>query len=319
MNNKPLISVITPAYNHEKYIEETINSIINQTYQNLEYIIIDDGSTDNTWQIIQRLKPLCEKRFAHFVCLTQKNSGTTLTLNRLIDKTQGEYLYCISSDDVAKPQAIEKLYQHISADPQNVLVVSDDELIDSASQPISWDAKKNILPYGKGYNSFGSYLKKMRPDVDFNGKNFGSYETLLSGNYIPNGFIIRKSAMPAYTTNAPLEDWYQNLQLSKKGKLLYLDEILFSYRWHSSNTIANTSKINEYSKRTFEYEKEILQQNPQYKEFLDMYTRFSENGNKKVSFKIGSFLEIYRCKSPFFNKKFLRLFNKTWLLSCKNK
>ena len=59
----PLVSVIIPAYNHEKYVQETISSIIKQTYQNLELIVIDDGSTDNTWQEINNLKGICEKRF----------------------------------------------------------------------------------------------------------------------------------------------------------------------------------------------------------------------------------------------------------------
>lgn len=318
MKNKPLVSVITPAYNHEKYIEETIRSVIAQTYPNLEYIIIDDGSSDNTWQIIQDLKPECEKRFARFVCLTQKNVGTTLTVNRLIECASGEFIYCLASDDAAKPRAVEKLYEVLSSDLQNVLAVADNEIIDASSRPVSWDDKRNIRPYGKGYNSFGSYLKKMRPDVDFGGSSFGSYRTLLSGNYIPNGVMTRKSAMSPYTTEAHLEDWYQWLQLSKKGKFVYLDEILFSYRWHGANTISNIAKINEYSKKTFNYEREILN-NPQFGEYLEQYMRFAEEGNKKVSFRLGRFLEIYRCKTPFFNKKFIRLFHKTWCLSCKNK
>ena len=318
MNNKPLISVITPAYNHEKYIEETIRSVIAQTYQNLEYIILDDGSSDHTWQIIQKLKPVCEKRFTRFVCIKQKNAGVTTSMNRLIENAKGEYIFSLSSDDAAKPQAIEKLYAVLSADTQNVLAVADNEIINSTSQRVSWDAKRKILPLGQGYDSFGSYLKKMRPDVDFGGSNFGSYETLLAGNYITNGFMTRARAMSPYTTEAPLEDWYQWLQLSKKGKFVYLDEILFAYRWHDSNTISNVGKINEYSKKTFEYEREILK-DPQYSRFSEIYNRFAENGHKKVSFRLGNFIEIYRCKSPFFNRKFVRLFNKTWCVSSKNK
>ena len=318
MTDKPLISITTPAYNHEKYIEETIRSVIAQTYPDLEYIIIDDGSSDNTWQIIQDLKPECEKRFARFVCLTQQNAGITRTLNRLMENVRGEYVYSLASDDVAKPRAIEKLYRCLSADPQNVLAVGDDEIINNRSERVSWDAKRNILPFGIGYESFGSYLQKMRPDVDFGGENFGSYKTLLAGNYIPNGFLMRTRAVSPYTAEAPLEDWYQALQLSKKGKLVYLDEILFSYRWHGSNTISNIKKINEYSKKTFAYEREILK-DPQFGQYLDIYTRFAETGREKTCFKLGNFFEIYRCKSPFFNKKFLRLFNKTWCLNSKSK
>ena len=63
MSINPLVSVIIPAYNHEKYIKKAIESIINQTYENIELIIVDDGSDDFTWNKIQEMKPLCEKRF----------------------------------------------------------------------------------------------------------------------------------------------------------------------------------------------------------------------------------------------------------------
>ena len=107
-NNSPLVSVIIPAYNHEKYVQETVKSIINQTYKNIELIIIDDGSTDNTWQKIQEIKEECEKRFKRVFFETKKNEGTCKTLTKLISLTQGEFVYLIASDDRAKPKAIEK-------------------------------------------------------------------------------------------------------------------------------------------------------------------------------------------------------------------
>ena len=61
--SKTLVSVIIPAYNHEKYVQETIKSIINQTYQNIELIVIDDGSKDSTWQKILEMKDKCGRRF----------------------------------------------------------------------------------------------------------------------------------------------------------------------------------------------------------------------------------------------------------------
>ena len=59
MFNKSLVSVLIPAYDHEKYVQETIKSIINQTYQNIELIIVDDGSKDSTWQKIQEMREEC--------------------------------------------------------------------------------------------------------------------------------------------------------------------------------------------------------------------------------------------------------------------
>ena len=67
--NKALISILIPAYNHEKYIQETIQSIIQQSYQNLELIIINDGSNDTTWEKINAMRELCENRFVRTIFL----------------------------------------------------------------------------------------------------------------------------------------------------------------------------------------------------------------------------------------------------------
>ena len=76
MSIKPLVSIVIPAYNHEKYIKETIKSLINQTYENLELIVIDDGSTDSTFEKLQELKQECEERFVRVVFQKKENEGT---------------------------------------------------------------------------------------------------------------------------------------------------------------------------------------------------------------------------------------------------
>ena len=92
MKNKKLVSILISAYNHEKYIEETIYSIINQDYRNIELLIIDDGSQDKTWDIIQSLKEKCIKRFTRIYFHKQINAGFCVTLNYLLDRANGEYI-----------------------------------------------------------------------------------------------------------------------------------------------------------------------------------------------------------------------------------
>ena len=81
MPSDDLISVIISAYNHEKNIEECIRSIMAQTYQNIELLIIDDGSKDGTFVKMRELKPECEKRFVRVVLETQENHGVYYTGN----------------------------------------------------------------------------------------------------------------------------------------------------------------------------------------------------------------------------------------------
>lgn len=256
-----LISVIIPAYNHEKYIKECIRSIMAQTYQNIELLVIDDGSKDGTFEILQSLKPECEKRFVRVVFETQENQGTRVTLNRLIDLAQGQYLYTIASDDMAKPQAIETLHLFLSQNPDYVLAVGDNEIINGKSERIYWGKNRAVLPENEAlYKTFGDELHLNAPDNKCD--DFVAYANLLKGNHIPNGCLSSRQAMidaGKYDESVFLEDWYINLQLSKFGKFKYIPEILFSYRWHDSNTVSSSeykAKLLEIYRQIYEHEKE---------------------------------------------------------------
>ncbi|EKA3516118.1 TPA: glycosyltransferase family 2 protein [Campylobacter coli] len=257
----PLISVLIPAYNHQNYIQECIESVICQDYGNLELIILDDGSSDLTWLKIIELEKKCRVRFSNFSSMTRQNKGIYETLNELIELSNGEYIYLLASDDrIQNEKAISTLYQIISHDDKIVLAVGDSEIIDCNSNRIAWDIKQNIVKFNEGYNTFWEYFCYRHPRVKKNSKdmkNFGSYRTLVKGNYIPNGYLIRAEKLKKiekFTAKAPMEDWFMHLQLSKLGRYKFTKEILFSYRWHDENTIKNKkqNKIkNKITKRYF--------------------------------------------------------------------
>lgn len=256
-----LISVLISAYNHERYVEECIRSIMDQTYQNIELLVIDDGSKDDTFKILQSLESECAQRFSRVVFRTQGNSGTCVSLNRMLDEAKGEYIYPLASDDAIKPQAIEKLYHFLSQNKDYVLAVGDNEIIDGNSNRIYWGEKRTIVPKEKAKSlTVGDDLKLNPPEC--NHPDFGSYSDLLKGNYIPNGFLIPKQALfdiGKYNPDMYLEDWYMNLQLSKRGKFKYFPEILYSYRWHGSNTVSSPEfrkKMKEVYRHIYTNEKE---------------------------------------------------------------
>lgn len=113
----PLISIIIPAYNPGKLIAETIDSVLNQTYQNFEIIIVDDGSTDNTRQIIESFT---DKRIKLY---SQKNSGLpSIPRNKGVSYAQGEFLAFLDHDDVWKPEKLERQLKIIAQDPSISLV-----------------------------------------------------------------------------------------------------------------------------------------------------------------------------------------------------
>ncbi len=279
MNTKdfPLVSVLIPAYNHENYIQETIESIINQTYPNIELIILDDGSKDKTWEKITELKPKCENRFVKIHFETKQNEGTCITLNKLLKLSSGEFVYIIASDDLAKPQAIEKEVKFLQDNPDYALAVGDNEYVDSMGKQIFRTQKaftSNIK--NAKYKTVKEFLSS-KLKIDFLSDDFGSYKTLYKENYIPNGYLIRKNIFETignFTKNAPLEDFWLMLQISKYKKMKYIDEILFSYRIHDTNTIGNSTRMRELTTQTRNYEQKLLEKyltNHKNDELLKIY------------------------------------------------
>jgi len=104
----PKVSVIIPVYNTELYIEETLQSIINQTFNEIEIIVINDGSTDNSLAVINNIASL-DLRIRVF---SQLNKGLSETRNTGIELALGEYIYFMDSDDLLENDALEKCYYH---------------------------------------------------------------------------------------------------------------------------------------------------------------------------------------------------------------
>lgn len=105
IKNNPKISIIIPVYNTAKYLPSCLNSVVNQTYQNLEIILINDGSTDNSLQIIQKYT----KKDSRIKVINQKNQGQSAARNAGLKKATGDYISFIDSDDKIKPDFIKKL------------------------------------------------------------------------------------------------------------------------------------------------------------------------------------------------------------------
>lgn len=105
MNEKPKISVIIPLYNTQDYIEETLYSITNQTFKDIEIIIINDGSTDNSLQIVSKIK---DNRIK---LESQKNQGQSTARNRGLELASGKYIYFMDSDDLLAQDMFEKCYE----------------------------------------------------------------------------------------------------------------------------------------------------------------------------------------------------------------
>ena len=131
----PLVSIIMPAYNCEKYITEAIASVINQTYQNWELIVIDDCSQDNTVNIVKRLA-LEDTRINLYQ--NERNVGVSKTRNKGLSIAKGQWIAFLDSDDCWASEKLEKQMEFIKAHPNALLTYTASKFMDTQGNRYSY-------------------------------------------------------------------------------------------------------------------------------------------------------------------------------------
>lgn len=123
LDDRPLVTIITPAYNRASYLDETIQSVLGQDYPNLEYIVLDDGSTDNTREVMAGYDGRIRWE-------SHANMGETRTVNKGFSMANGEIIGVVNSDDPLLPGAITALVSRLMSDPELLVVYPDWDYID---------------------------------------------------------------------------------------------------------------------------------------------------------------------------------------------
>ncbi len=121
MNNRPpLISIIIPSYNYAHFLPDTIDSVLQQPGDDYELIVINDGSTDNTEEVIETLLSGTDKRFRYY---SQQNTGLPGTRNRGIELAKGQYIMCLDSDDKLTPDALNAFRRAIKNNSKAAMII----------------------------------------------------------------------------------------------------------------------------------------------------------------------------------------------------
>lgn len=237
----PLVSIVVPCYNGEKYIERFLKSVLNQTYSNLELIIVNDGSYDNTEKIIEKYQKNFDEREINLVYRYQENAGQAAALNNGLKLFSGKYLVCMDSDDEIMPEFIRENVEFLEEQTSyaycrgQVLEINDEE------------PEKIIRIYGK------------RREKD----RYSFFEDLI---YIKDmfytGYMIKQEAFDRVITNREIYCGRggQNAQLLLPlgwyyGEPGYVEKAIYKYYVHSdshSHSINTSEKIIE---QLWNYEK----------------------------------------------------------------
>ncbi len=238
MKNRPLVSVLMPAYNSELYIAEAIQSILNQTYRNIELIIFDDGSSDKTRQVIQGFT---DPRIIKV--LSDQNYGVVRARNEMIERTSGKYIALMDADDIADPTRLEKQV--------SVLETGKYDLCGSAQ----W-----VLDEGTGR------IKKSKDrfsDADLRAL-LAVYCSLCNSAMTGKAEIFKRFKYD--TSILTSEDYYLWVQMAAAGfRFLNLPERLITYRRYPAQT--SSIHLEKFKLTTIEVQKKylaLLQINPDF-------------------------------------------------------
>lgn len=210
------VSVVMSVYNAEPYLEDAINSILGQTYRDFEFIIIDDGSTDRSAEIIKSFDDV------RIVLLQQSNSGLVYSLNRGIHTSHGGYIARMDADDISAPTRLEKQVDFLNHHPEFILVGCNGIQIDKEGRYVS-----------KLYRSNSS--EQINKELSLGNSPFIHGSVLFRKEFaLVSGLYDEKMVT--------FEDWDLWRRMFAHGDMTNLDEPLYSYRLTPGSITALPSK-----------------------------------------------------------------------------
>ena len=137
----PKVSVILPVYNVAPYLDEALKSLENQTLKDIEIIAVNDGSTDNSEEILKKHQET-DSRIRYF---NQENRGQSAARNLAMKYAKGEYIYFMDSDDVIDIEALQICYNHAKTTNADFIFFDGETMLDEGALPLSWDYKRTNL------------------------------------------------------------------------------------------------------------------------------------------------------------------------------
>ncbi|WP_052315752.1 glycosyltransferase family 2 protein [Oscillatoria acuminata] len=217
--NKPFFSVVVPTYNRANLLGDTIESVLAQTFKDFELLVIDDGSTDDTHELINSF---CDSTNIRYIY--QENQGVGAARNTGIKNARGEWITFLDSDDLWLPNHLQSHYY----------------LINCRGSKVIWNHSGYIFFNDKG-NQFPGFNRLLSGDV------FG--ELVGNGNFINmNTISIKNNIAKNYLFNesrdlSPSEDWELWIRLAAFNQLNYIPQVTCLTRMHSGRSVQNLEKF----------------------------------------------------------------------------
>ncbi|CAI1954720.1 glycosyltransferase family 2 protein [Serratia fonticola] len=256
--NSPLVSVIIPVYNAELFIEKALLSILNQTHENLEVIVINDGSTDSSASIISRITQN-DERINFF---SRENKGLVYTLNEMLSLCSSQYIARMDADDISEPHRIETQLKLLMKRSDLAMVGSQTSLIDECGRVIGKRSYPTKSRYIATYFLYGNPIA--HPTVMF--------------NRCSAGVELYYSDKPEHENVEDIELW---LRILRFKKIENIPTPLLKYRLVSSSITSRTNL--EQKKKDLFLRREFWKESPRALEVCDkVFIGCTEKNSKKI-------------------------------------
>lgn len=278
-----VVSIIVPCYNHAPFLRQRMDSILNQTFQDYEIILLDDASTDESISILKEYQH--HEKVSQFV-VNKTNSGNPfIQWQKGLSLAKSDYIWIAETDDLAEPTLLSKMYDRLSSSPEAGLIYCQSKTIDNKGQvgnslrvhtevlnPELW---KNDFQLNGGeapLNYF--FVKNIVPNAS---AVLFKKSVLQSSNWIPNRFRYAG-------------DWFAWIEITKKHAILFCSEVLNYHRFHANTTRTKSSTL-QYVLELYEIRKII-------NEYVEVMPDIKER-TWKVLFK--KFVNVARLKNSAFS------------------
>lgn len=251
-----IFSIIIPNYNHANFLQQRIKSILHQSMQDFEIIIIDDASTDNSRQIIEEYRS--NKKITH-ILFNEQNTGSLLNQwNKGISLASGKWVWIAESDDIADPYFLEECMAAINNHPEAGLFYCDSQILDETTQKVSqlFSERKNAIFKTQKWSN--AYFQNGASEIN----ECLKYDCTV--NNVSAAVFKKELALRALQQKVQFKyyaDWYLFLQLCLLSDICYTPKLLNTYRFHTDSLLnAETSLLNS-KKEYFEILKLLYNNN----------------------------------------------------------
>jgi len=282
----PLVTIVVPSFNHDNYLEKCINSIVNQTYNNFELIVIDDGSKDRSREILIQLR---EKY--NFELVFQENLGLANTLNRgFKELAKGKYLTFCASDDYWLPEKLQKQVEYMESNPEYGMVYGKALMVDTDNNILEVETNSNNSEL-RGGNIFKDLiLLNFHPPV----------------NYLFRADVLKE--MGYYRPDIWAEDFDMNLRIALKYPIGFINEFISAYMVSDSQTLS-TKYLTFKTVNSHLNSINLFKESPFYKEAITQwhYRCFKAYCGRKRT-KAFAFKCMIKSINQFYKLEFLNSF-----------